>query len=159
VSRRTEILIRNATIKDLDSIQEIEDASFADNDDPFPRRVFLNFLRKYPEGFRIAEQDSFVVGYCYTSPPERRLFSKNPKATIYSLAVSPSQRRLGIGSMLLRDAIDRLRGRRVILELQVAVQNIAAQELYKKFGFAITGTRYHYYGAGKDAYEMNLEIP
>ncbi len=143
----------------LDAVQRIEDASFGDSNIPFPLRVFLNFLRKYPDGFRIAEQESSVVGYCYISPPERKLFTKGLKSTIYSLAVSPGQRRLGIGSMLLRDAIDRLRGQDVVLELQVAVQNFEALELYKKFGFVLTGMRRHYYGAGKDAYEMHLEIP
>jgi [ribosomal protein S18]-alanine N-acetyltransferase len=42
--------------------------------------------------------------------------------------------------------------------LEVRVNNIIAQNLYRKYGYVITDTRKHYYRDGEDAYEMRLDF-
>ncbi|MHB8567415.1 MAG: GNAT family N-acetyltransferase [Nitrososphaerales archaeon] len=153
------VRIRTAMQGDLDAIDKIENASFGSYDEPFPRSIFQGFLETNPEGFRVAELDLNIVGYCYTSPLERQLLGRKFRATIYSLAVDPHQRHLGIGSSLLKDAIERLRGRsKIVVELQVAVANRDAQNLYRKFGFVESRELHDYYGSGKHAYEMKLDL-
>lgn len=65
---------------------------------------------------------------------------------ITTLAVDPQWRRLKLASRLLvvlaRDAIRR---QVTALTLEVRVSNVAAQELYRRFGFAPAGVRKRYY--------------
>lgn len=151
-------LVRNAKLEDLDSIQRIEDASFGDYDQPFSREVFVKFLEENPSGFRVVEDMGVVAGYCYTSLPKRGAVGHQMKATIYSLAISPEARKRSFATMLLQDSIEALRGKDVDLILQVAIPNVAAQNLYRKFGFVTERTRRHYYGIGRHAYEMKLHV-
>jgi ribosomal-protein-alanine N-acetyltransferase len=151
-------LVRNANLRDLDAIQKIEDASFGDYDQPFPREIFLKFLQENPAGFRVIEDRGVVAGYCYTSLLGRSVFGRQVSATIYSLAISPDARRRGFATLLLKDSIDSLKGKNVDLMLQVAIPNVAAQNLYTRFGFVMVRMRHHYYGVGKHAYEMKLHI-
>ena len=61
--------------------------------------------------------------------------------------------------MLLREAIKKARekgAKRLLLEVRVS--NVAAQELYKKFGFRVAGVIESYYSDGESAYLMNLDL-
>jgi ribosomal-protein-alanine N-acetyltransferase len=74
------------------------------------------------------------------------------EAEILTLAVSPTQRRLGLGSALLGAAMERATGLgAAAMFLEVAVTNHAARALYEKHGFAEAGLRRHYYTDGTDA--------
>jgi ribosomal-protein-alanine N-acetyltransferase len=74
------------------------------------------------------------------------------ESEILTLAVAPSQRRLGIGSALLKAAMERARGMgAVAMFLEVAVSNHAARALYSAHGFAEAGLRRQYYSDGTDA--------
>ena len=158
----SDIRIRQARDSDLDSILLIENASFGIYDNPFPREMFVDFLIKNPEGFKVAEIGGSVVGYGYTTRAKRHVFGKEYEATIYSLAVSQEFRRCGVGSALLRDSLERLSASTpnsiIIITLQVSVKNHEAQHLYLKFGFKQTRTLRGYYGFGKDAFEMKLYL-
>jgi [ribosomal protein S18]-alanine N-acetyltransferase len=65
---------------------------------------------------------------------------------VNNLAVDPRWRRRGIASALLAEALDhgRTQGtRRAFLEVRAS--NVAAQALYRRFGFEATGVRKGYY--------------
>jgi [ribosomal protein S18]-alanine N-acetyltransferase len=160
------VAIRNCRLSDLEAVLEIEAASF---DDPYPMELFEAFLQKYPQGFRIAMKENKIVGYCIIALSSM----KKGAAVLTSLAVRPEFKRLGIASELLADGI--LIAREMIsqeksgkmklkkeddgkLLLQVAVENIAAQALYAKFGFASRSTLKDYYGKNKDAIQMELAL-
>jgi ribosomal-protein-alanine N-acetyltransferase len=74
------------------------------------------------------------------------------ESEILTLAVAPSQRRLGVGSALLGTAMERAaRLGAVTMFLEVAVTNLAARALYTAHGFAEAGLRRRYYWDGTDA--------
>ena len=78
---------------------------------------------------------------------------------IATFATGPDHRRKGIGSRLLGEALEDARkagARRAFLEVRES--NLAAQEMYGKFGFIVTGRRPKYYrDNGEDAILMALE--
>jgi ribosomal-protein-alanine N-acetyltransferase len=74
---------------------------------------------------------------------------------IMNVAVHPDYRRRGIGELLLLDLYDQARPRGVLrLSLEVRASNLAAQGLYRKYGFQVEGRRLRYYGDGEDALIM-----
>ena len=75
---------------------------------------------------------------------------------ITTFGVHPDWRRQGVGARLLLRLVDialELGAARMTLEVRVG--NHAAQELYRRFGFTIAGTRVRYYtDDGEDAFVM-----
>jgi len=65
---------------------------------------------------------------------------------VNNVAVRPALRRHGIGATLLRAALDRARRQgSVSAWLEVRAGNLAAQALYERCGFQVTGRRRNYY--------------
>lgn len=81
---------------------------------------------------------------------------------VMDLAVHPGLRRSGIGSMLLKSALQQLRRTRQDVSrvtLEVRESNIAAIRLYEKFGFREIGRRKEYYKKPvEDAVIMELDM-
>ena len=118
---------------------------------PWTIGIFQSELDQAKDGFRhyVVAKDGFVlVGY------SGLLFSGDD-AHVTNIAVDPKRRRRHIGSRLLihqaRCAADH--GFRN-LTLEVRVSNTAAQELYRRFGFAPVGIRKKYYEGVEDAIVM-----
>lgn len=129
----------------------IENTSF---DKPFTESLFKTFFAEFRHGFRVAESRGRLVGYYIIFP-----FQNEDSMVLISLAVIPNKRRANIGSALLKDAIalsNNLEVERLIL--QVAKENLAAKNLYSKFGFRKIRDLHNYYGVGQDALEMELVI-
>jgi len=80
------------------------------------------------------------------------------EAHVATLATHPEYRRQGIGRRLLAYALRQMMqdGARSSF-LEVRASNLAAQEMYQKFGYEATGRRRHYYRDNdEDAILMNL---
>lgn len=77
---------------------------------------------------------------------------------ILQVATAPALRRRGIGTLLLRAALDYAATSAVrLLVLEVRRSNLAALRLYRAQGFAVSGVRRGYYDdTGEDAVEMRL---
>ena len=75
---------------------------------------------------------------------------------ITTFGVHPDWRRQGVGARLMLRLLDiALELGALRMTLEVRVGNQAAQELYRRFGFAIAGTRVRYYtDDGEDAFVM-----
>lgn len=68
------------------------------------------------------------------------------EAHITTIGIEPSRRGHGLGELLLISMIDEALARGANwLTLEVRVSNIAAQTLYRKYGFTVHGTRKRYY--------------
>ncbi len=79
------------------------------------------------------------------------------EAHISTIAAHRDWRRRGIGELLLAAMIDRAAeiGANIVT-LEVRVSNLAAQTLYRKYGFEVTGRRTRYYSDnGEDALIMS----
>jgi [ribosomal protein S18]-alanine N-acetyltransferase len=82
---------------------------------------------------------------------------------LLSIGVGPAYRRRNIGASLLQTSIERCRKAGAhSMFLEVATDNLSAQELYRAFGFEAIGTRDGYYlrpdGHRVSAYTMRCDL-
>ena len=78
---------------------------------------------------------------------------------ILNVAVLPLWADKGIGYALLTHALETVKAKgpcRVTLE--VAQDNVAARALYAKAGFKALGQRKNFYGPGKDAFILGMDV-
>lgn len=139
------ISIRQFDAKDLEDILQIEKSSFSH---PYNKSTFLHLFSTYNTGFLVAEHDG-IVGYI--------IYSVDHSGTIVSIAVDPTERRSGVGSKLLREAMSELCSRVKTIELQVSAKNTRAIAFYFKHGFKPSGILKNYYPDGSDAMIMKLD--
>ena len=136
---------------DLQQVMKIENECF---DNPWSETDFTLAL-KQPKSYEhvyVARRENTVVGYIVFTV-------LHEEAQILNLAVPAAYRRQGIGRYLLASALETIRasdGHEVFLE--VAVNNLPAQYLYRQFGFRICGIRKNYYGRYKDAYVLRKGV-
>ena len=80
------------------------------------------------------------------------------EAEILTLAVTPPMQRQGVARRLMEQAADFLRQRGIRQwHLEVAADNRAARQLYRRLGFDETGRREAYYD-GVDAILMRRDL-
>ncbi len=93
-----------------------------------------------------------VVGYC-------GFWIAADEVHISTIAVDPGYREQGIGQLLLVTTIEQaVKLGAYIISLEVRVSNIAAQNLYHKYGFRVVGRRRRYYSDNReDALIMTVE--
>ena len=78
---------------------------------------------------------------------------------ILNIAVHPDSRRLGLGSVLMSEAISEAKSSGAnMVTLEVRRSNLPARQLYRKFEFEERRLRRHYYGPGEDAIIMELRF-
>ena len=110
--------------------------------------AFIRDLFSGPGVFAFVEADGFILAR-----------AAGGEAEILTLAVSPKNRRQGIGRALVRKAASHAQGLgAATLFLEVAKDNEAAQKLYSGLGFKPVGQRQAYYG-GKDAEILKIALP
>lgn len=118
---------------------------------PWTSRVFEEEIALIPEGHRhylVAHVSNQVVGY------GGLLFAADD-AHITNLAVNPEWQRRGIATELLLELAWEARYRKFsALTLEVRITNLAAQDLYRRFGFLPAGVRKKYYENTDDAIVM-----
>lgn len=137
----------------LPQVLEIERLSFPT---PWTPGLFLHELKLPFSRVRVAHTNgngsSALVGYvCWWLVAE--------EAHILNLAVHPDHRRRGIAgdfvALVLADACEQ---NAASVTLEVRRDNVAAQGLYRRFGFSECGIRRDYYGRGDDAIVMTREL-
>jgi [ribosomal protein S18]-alanine N-acetyltransferase len=143
-------LIRRMMLEDVPAVHAIDKLSFSL---PWPERSFRFELTENPvsRGW-VAEVGGQIAAMLV-------LWLIIDEAHIATVAVHPDFRRQGIGEQILLHALRAAKdegAQRAFLEVRVG--NVAAQEMYKKYGFEVTGVRPHYYkDNNEDALLMNLE--
>lgn len=92
-------------------------------------------------------------------PPGFLLLSKlMDEAELLLVVVPPKARRQGLGTRLLREAISWLRRARVRSFFLEVERGAPAAQLYANVGFVACGARPGYYGPGRDALLMRLDL-
>lgn len=145
----TDVHVRRATQNDLESICQIEDASFPD---PYPRALMVRLLREHPKTFLVAEADSRkVVGYCVCSTAGRL-------AHLISIGVLREYRRRKVATLLIQESLVQLSPKVREVWLEVNTANEEAVKFYEKFGFKGIMIIDSYYSDGSPALRMRLTL-
>jgi [ribosomal protein S18]-alanine N-acetyltransferase len=145
------IHIRDATERDLPRIMEIERLAFPApwTLASFQRELTLPFSRIM---VALPADSSLIVGFLC-----RWLIAD--ECHILNIAVHPDSRRLGVGAILIREAINEAKSTGAgVVTLEVRRSNLPARQLYRKFEFEERRLRRHYYGPGEDAIIMELHF-
>ena len=130
----------------LREVLEIERESFSD---PWTENMFHELLAGPSAHSFIAENNGEMLGYIM-------FYYIKPEIQIINIAVKKSARNKNIGALLLKSALAFDKFEKATLEVRES--NIAAINLYKKFGFKIDGIRKNYYRLPKEhAVLMSLE--
>jgi [ribosomal protein S18]-alanine N-acetyltransferase len=143
--------IRRATLADVDAIMGIESLSFST---PWPRSAFVGEIKAHSwSHVFVAELGDTIVGFMiyWTVVGEIHLLN---------LAVHPSMRTKGIGTLMVERLIANAREQaqqEIILERRES--NHTARRLYERFGFRnVTRRKGYYADNGEDAIVMNLTL-
>ncbi len=178
----TSYIIRRMEYEDIRQVAQIDREAFPgewvfrsqaaykqDLDNPSIRYIVACRNKDATEsGRRVAPRPSWfkrVFGY------ERRLDTREyivgfagfwmmvREAHIIAIGVRNGYRQLGIGEGLLIATIELAQILNAnIVTLEVRASNVVAQELYKKYGFQVTGRRLKYYSSdGEDAIIMSTD--
>lgn len=138
-------MIRPASLNDIDALVAIENLCFTT--DRLSRRNFRYMLTKAHAITLVDEQQGRIGGYAMV------LLQRGASlARIYSLAVLPEHRGLGLGRSLAeaseREAIEE---GCVYMRLEIRHDNIASQGLFKQLGYRQFGSYHDYYEDHMDA--------
>jgi len=131
------IEIRPFAKEDLDSIYEIEVASFSipwTKEDLY-RDAIANNLSIY----LVAVYEKHIVGYA-------GMWHVVTEGHITNIAVAENFRKIGVGQLLIEGLEHIAREKEMMgLTLEVRMNNTAAQRLYIKNGYKVEGIRKNYY--------------
>ena len=178
----TSYIIRRMTYDDIPQVAQIDKEAFPGEwvfrSQAAYKQDLDNPSIRYVVAYR--EQDARESGRQATPRPRwfKRLFSYERRlntreyvvgfsgfwmmvgeAHIIAIGVREGYRQLGIGERLLIATIDLAQTLRAnVVTLEVRASNMIAQELYKKYGFQVTGRRLKYYSSdGEDAIIMSTD--
>ena len=139
-----DLTCRPLVASDLPAVMEIEAAAFVK---PWSAALFADELVQPSRRYIAAEAGDSLCGY-------GGIMLVGEDATVLTLAVAPAWRELGVASRILLELIDVAREDGAgHITLEVRESNLAALDLYAKFGFQTAGTRKRYYGT-EDAVVM-----
>lgn len=144
------IKIEKMTAAHINGLVEIENASFSK---PWTYQGFESELSNDTANFMVAVYDNKEVGYI-------GFHNILDEGYVANIAVLPEFRRCGVGGMLLENAVELCREKKLaFLSLEVRVSNENAIALYKKFDFEVVGERKNFYSAPtENAYIMTLNF-
>jgi ribosomal-protein-alanine N-acetyltransferase len=127
-------MIEIATTKDLNTLFDIENRVFA-NDSFALSKNSLRYHLSNNIVYKI-KQDEKIAGYILW-------LKRKDYYRLYSLAIHPDFRGLGLASRLLEYSLENLDKEKFSLEVKVS--NLDAIRLYKKFGFKVSRILKDYY--------------
>lgn len=144
-------VIRKMTMEDVPAVAQIDRMSFSL---PWPEHSFQ---------YEVSENR---VSHCFVAETKDKRIAAMivswiiaEEMHIATIATHPDFRRQGLGECILTEALlDGLEAGARLAFLEVRAGNDAAQAMYRKFGFVVTGRRPRYYkDNGEDAVLMTLE--
>lgn len=147
-----DVICRRVGLNRTDDLLALEEACFST--DRAKRRNLRNLLRS-PSAYCLgAYLDGELVGSSVV------LFRRNSRSCrVYSLAVSPAMRGMGIGRTMMIKAEREARRRGCDrIRLEVRMDNIPAIRLYESLGYADTEVLPEYYEDGTHAFVMRKEL-
>ena len=118
---------------------------------PWSEKAFYDESENELAIYFVAKDEDKVIGYA-------GFWNVSGEGDITNVAVSKAYRKCGVASGLIKEIIKKAGELSLeLLTLEVRRSNIAAQNLYKKFGFYVIGERKRYYSDNReDALIMTL---
>jgi ribosomal-protein-alanine N-acetyltransferase len=145
--------LREMTVADLDVILALELEAFGE--EAWSRPMLEGELAQQPASrhYLVAQAGGLVIGYA-------GLLAAGTQADVVTIAVSQDRQGHGHGAALLGALLAEARRRRCTeVFLEVRVDNLRAQRLYRARGFEQVGIRRGYYQpSGADALVMRLDL-
>lgn len=152
MSSAAPVSIRMALPADVDALFDLE--MFCFDGDRLSRRSLAYFVRHAHADVMVALLDGNVIGYAIV------MYRRGTRlARLYSLAVHPAARGLGVGKRLLAqseaNATDKDCG---FIRLEVSIENEAAIALYRASGYVARTRLKAYYENGSDGWRMEKAL-
>lgn len=146
----SDLFLREMTREDLPRVLMMEEELFGEQ--KWNEEMFLHDLKsdyaKYFSLFAAEEQIGYIGVYL--------LF---PEMEISNVAIGKRYQKKGYSHSLMKHALKLAReGEFEQIFLEVEASNISAIALYRRYGFQEMGIRRDYYGKGRDAFVMKLEM-
>ena len=148
--RSRNVNIRLPKIADIQALLCIEQTCFTAH--RFDKKQFKYYVHNPLSIFFVAETKRRLVGYaCGILDHRQRIRT----ARLYSMAVLPEMRDIGVGAMLLRQFEKEATRRNCeSVTLEVHEKNAAAVALYKSFNYICERDLPDYYGSGQNGLRM-----
>jgi ribosomal-protein-alanine N-acetyltransferase len=139
--------LRKYQPRDFEALHAIDQACYPPGI-AYSRRDLRNYLGFPGAACLVAEAESHTAGFIITAHDDHWGY-------IVTIDVLESYRRLGTGTLLLREAERDLAASGVReVALETATNNVSAIAFWKKHGYRTQGVRKDYYPGGIDAYSM-----
>ncbi len=157
MSRNIQYRIEKVKYEELPVVKSLNEMLLPEN---YPMYFYENLFQNFGEAFLVAKVDDEIVGYimCRVEKEFKFEFPLRFRKVghIVSIAIKPNYRRLGIGTSLMKIAMENLRRIYEVeyVYLEVRVSNTPAIKFYEKLGFKISRTVEGYYRDGESAYIM-----
>ena len=136
-----EPLIREAAAKDAHAIYEIGTECFTD---AWHEETVAADLSKPHSAYLVAVKEGAVVGYACS-------WYVVDEAQLVNIGVSKKERRRGIADSLMKALLAEAKTRGMAsIYLEVRTSNVAAQALYRKYGFTVKALRKGVYDLPKE---------
>jgi ribosomal-protein-alanine N-acetyltransferase len=145
------VTLRRLRWWDIDACLTLEHELFTD--DAWSAELFWSELAQHESRhYLVATDGDAIVGYA-------GLAVTDDEGYVQTLGVVTTHQRKGIGAQMMAALVDEAAARGATrMGLEVRADNAAAQELYRRFGFAPVGVRRGYYQpSGADALVMVTE--
>lgn len=144
------IAIREMTKEDIEGVLEVERDSFST---PWTEQLFYDEVNNPHTVYYICTVGEEIIGYA-------GMWHVLDEGQITNIAVKSRFRKMGVGSMLLKELINRAEKDGIsVMGLEVRESNQGALSLYQKFGFKPVGNRKNYYkNPTENAVLMDLEL-
>lgn len=128
--------IRLAAPEDVEQLFELENSCFPD---PWSRKSIRGTMNEENSYFAVAVSDGKIIGYINTTYVLDEM-------NLNRICVLPQYRRMGAANLLMEGMFEAARQHKLAqIFLEVRLSNIPAQQLYKRFGFAVVGERKGFY--------------
>ena len=135
------VIIRDAVEQDLEQIEALERVCFTRQ---WPIDMLRRQLKNDRHEFLVAVRGARVLGYI-------GMLHVMDEGYISNVAVAESDRRQGIGALLVEEMMRRCEVLSLLfVTLEVRASNEPAIRLYERFSFAPVGRRKGYYDAPKE---------
>ncbi len=144
--------LRSVTFADIEALYSLDQVCFPPGI-AYSRGELRRFLGIATAQGVLADREGTLAGFAVGYLTRRRT------AHVVTLDVVPGERRRGLGKALLEALLERLaRAGAVEARLEVSTENTGAIAFYEKLVFRVRRLLPGYYGAGRDALEMERDL-